>query len=146
MKPHQLPDIVKKAERLLVDIEAAVRDFARYHKYSIGSDMRAHACEVLRICHRAWRDRPRQAHWVTELVWAIDELKLSLRIGSLVKAFKSFAQFESLIRNAEEVGRCAGGWKREIHRKGQNPDGDIPPERAQILSGRAASVIAGAKL
>jgi hypothetical protein len=110
MKPHQLPDIAKKAERLLVDIETAVRDFARYHKYSIGSDMRAQAAEVLRICHRAWRDRSRQAHWVTELVWAIDELKLSLRMGSLVKAFKSFAQFESLIRNAEEVGRCAGGF------------------------------------
>ncbi|MFD1216374.1 four helix bundle protein [Microbulbifer celer] len=139
MKPYQLPEIVKKSERLLVDIEQAVRGFARYHKYTLGTDMRRQAMAVLRMCHRAWRDRSRQLYWVNELVWAIDELKLSLQLGSQLHAFKSFKQFESLIRAAEEVGRCAGGWKRQLHRKGQNSGSNASPERAQILSGRAAS-------
>jgi len=139
MKPYQLPEIVKKSERLLVNIEQAVRGFARYHKYTLGSELRSQAMTVLRICHRTWRDRNRQLQWVSELIWAIDELKLSLQLGSQLHAFKSFKQFESLIRATEEVGRCAGGWKRQLHRKGQNPSGDAHPERAQILSGRAAS-------
>lgn len=145
MTTNRLPEITKKAEGLMVEIERAVRGFVRYHKYSLGSDMRDQAMTVLRLCNRAWRERSRQLYWVTELVWAIDELKLSLQIGSKVRAFKSFKQFESLIRTAEEVGRCAGGWKRQLHRKSQNPTGDVPAERAQILSGRAASATAGAK-
>lgn len=139
MKPFQLPEIVKKSERLLLDIEQAVRGFARYHKYTIGTDLRGQAMTVLRLCHRAWRDRGQQVHWVAELIWAIDELKISLQLGSQLHAFKSFKQFESLIRAAEELGRCAGGWKRQLHHKGQNPGGNAHPERAQILSGRAAS-------
>ncbi|GAB0151069.1 four helix bundle protein [Marinobacterium sp. BA1] len=144
---NQLPEIAKKAERMMVDIEQAVRSFVRYHKYTLGSDIRAQAMTVVRLCHRAWRDRSRQSHWVSELIWAIDELKLSLQLGSQLRAFKSFRQFESIIRSAEEVGRCAGGWKRQLHRKSQNPAGNAPQERAQILSGRDASAYyAGAKL
>ncbi len=146
MTNNRLPEITKKAERLVADIESSVIGFARYHKYTLGNDLRTQAMTVLRMCHRAWRDRPRQEHWLSELIWAIDELKLSLQLGSNLKAFKSFAQFELLIRETEEVGRCAGGWKRQFHRKGQNSAGSLPPERAQILSGRAASQSTGAKI
>jgi ParB family chromosome partitioning protein len=34
---HQLPPIVKLSERLLREIELAVRQFARYHKYTLGT-------------------------------------------------------------------------------------------------------------
>lgn len=145
MKNHQLPEIAKKAERLLVDIEQAVRCFVRYHKYTIGSDLREQSMTVVRMCHRTWRDRWHQSHWVSELIWAIDELKLTIQLGCQLHAFKSFRQFELIIRAAEEVGRCAGGWKRELHRKSQNPDSHFESERAQILSGRAASIPVGAK-
>lgn len=139
MSMNRLPEIAKKAERLLIDIEQAVREFVRYHKYTLGSDLRAQAMKVVRMCHRAWRDRQRQAQWVSELIWAIDELKLSLQLGSQLRAFKSFKQFEALIRTAEDVGRSAGGWKRHLHLKSQNPVSANSRERAQILSGRAAS-------
>ncbi|MGE4072704.1 MAG: four helix bundle protein [Lysobacterales bacterium] len=144
MTKQPLPPITKIAERLLCDIEQAVRGFARYHKYSLGSDLRAQAMTVVRTCHRAWRERARQAHWINELVWSIDELKLSLQLGSQLHAFKSFAQFEHLIRQAEELGRQAGGWKRQQHPKSQNSAPELVRERAQILSGRAASAYAGA--
>jgi len=146
MKKDQQPEIAKMSERLLADLERAVRGFARYHKYTLGSDIRTQAMTVVRNCHRAWRDRARQEHWKSELAWSIDELKLSLQIGSQIHAFKSFSQFESLIRTAEELGRCAGGWKRGTYLKGQNSTSDASPERAQILSGRAAPAHAGANL
>jgi hypothetical protein len=137
---HSLPPIVRTAERLLREIEQAVRGFARYHKYTIGIDLRQQAMTVVRVCHRAWRDRQRQAHWVDQLRWAIDEIKLSLQMGSQIRAFKSFNQFEMLIRLAEELGRQAGGWWRQQQiPKGQNPAREAAPERAQILSTRGAS-------
>lgn len=139
MKNNQLPEIAKKSERLLVDIEQAVHGFYRYHKYSIGSDLRNQAMAVVRLCHRAWRDRSNQAQRVSDLIWAIDELKLTTQLGSHIRAFKSFRQFELIIRAAEEIGRCAGGWRREIHLKSQDSSRNVSMERAQILSGRAAS-------
>lgn len=140
MKNNQLPEIVKKAERLLADIERAVMSFSRYHKYTLGSDLRKQAMHVLRMCHRTWRDRAEQFAWVSKLIWAIDELKLSIQLGSQLHAFKSFQQFEAIIRLAEDVGRCAGGWKRDLYRKSQNSAGVSQQESAQILSGRAASI------
>ena len=140
-----LPPIVKLSERLLREIEQAVRGFARYHKYTIGTDLRTQAMLVVRVCHRAWRDRARQPYWIDQLVWAIDEIKLSLQLGSQLRAFHSFGQFEVLIRLAEDLGRQAGGWKRQQHPKGQNSTRDVASERAQILSARAASAHAGAK-
>lgn len=107
MTKQPLPPITKIAERLLLDIEQAVRGFARYHKYTLGSELRTQAMTIVRLCHRAWRERARRVHWLNELVWAIDELKLSLQMGSQLHAFKSFAQFEQLIRLAEDIGRQA---------------------------------------
>lgn len=139
MTANQLPEIARKAERLAVDIENAVRGFARYNKYTLGTDLRTAAMLVVKVCNRVWRDRSRQHHWASELVWVVDELKLALQLASQLRAFKSFKQFEAIICQADEVGRCAGGWKRTLHAKSQNSAGKASPERAQILSGRYAS-------
>lgn len=139
MKNNQIPDIVKRAERLLLDIEKAVKSFPRYHKYTIGTDVRNQAMTVVRISSRAWRDISNRGHWLSELIWSVDELKISLQLGSQLRVFKSFAQFEQIIRQAAEVGACAGGWKRN-HQKSQNSDLSQGQKRAQILSGRSASV------
>jgi len=121
-----------------VQIEQAIRRFPRYHKYTIGTDIRNQVMEVVRLGHRAWRDHSRRDHWLAELIWAIDELKISIQLGSRIQAFKSFGEFEQIIRATAEVGACAGGWKRN-HHKSQNPVHSAVPERAQILSGRAAT-------
>lgn len=139
MTANKLPEIARKAERLTVEIENAVRGFARYQKYTIGTDLRMAAMLVVKVCNRVWRDRSRQQHWVSQLVWAVDELKLALQLACQLRAFKSFKQFEAIIRQADEVGRCAGGWKRALHEKSQDPADKTSPERAQILSGRYAS-------
>jgi len=132
-----LPPIVKLAERLLVDIEQAVRRFARFHKYSFGADLRAQAMKVARLAHRAWRDRARQAEWVGQLVWAVDDLKLSMQLGSRIRAFASFRQFEQLARLAADLGRQTGGWHRQLHPNVQNGPHRIAGQRDQILSSHA---------
>jgi hypothetical protein len=135
-----LPPIVKQAERLLYEIEVAVRRFPRFHKYQIGADLRAMAMEIAKLTHRAWRDRAHQTEWIARLVWKIDELKIVLQLGTRVRAFASFAQFEMLARLASNLGKQAGGWQKTKHPKGQNPTSRATSKRAQILSARPASI------
>ncbi|MCK5770902.1 four helix bundle protein [Algiphilus sp.] len=137
--PFELPPIVKQAERLLVDIEEAVRRFPRYHKYTHGAELRTAAMRVTRLTHRAWRDRRQQAHWLDELVWAIDELKITMQLGQRVRAYSSLRQFEHIARQARQLGKQAGGWRKQQHPKGQNPAPPAASECAQTLSTRTAS-------
>jgi len=135
---HEAPAIVKCAERVLVEMEQVVRGFARYHKYSIGADLRASTSKVARLAHRAWRDHAHRADWISRLNFAIDDLKLSLQVAKRIEAFRSFAQFEAIIRLVSDLGRQCGGWQRK-HPKGQNDQAAMPGQRAQILSARDAS-------
>jgi hypothetical protein len=136
-----LPPIVKTAERLMLEIEQAVRGFARFHKYAIGAELRELATKAATLAHRAWRDQERVTKWVTKLRWQVDKLKLSMQIGQRLQAFAGLRQFEAIMRVAIDLGRQAGGWHRELmkHPKGQNPKRHGGSERAQILSTRVAS-------
>jgi hypothetical protein len=49
---NHLP-IWRDANRLLVAIEQAVRRFPRYHKYTLGTDLRRQAMNVCRLILRA---------------------------------------------------------------------------------------------
>ena len=133
------PPVVKQSERLLLAIERAVMKFGRFHKYSFGTTLRDEARLVAKLSHRVWRDREHQAERVGELVWAIDDLKLSLQLGCQMRAFPSFAAFEELARLAAEIGRQVGGLHRKQHPKGQNGHRISGGQRVQILSSQAAS-------
>ena len=76
-----LPPIYRDAKRLLIMIEQAVMSFARYHRYSIGADLRQQAIKVLRLVHRALREKSQQTKHVKNLVWALDDLRLSLQLA-----------------------------------------------------------------
>jgi hypothetical protein len=135
-----LPPVVMLAERLLVDVEKAVRRFARFHKYTFGTDLRTSAMEVATLAHRAWREPIRRREWLDQLVHAVDGLKLRLQLGSRIQAFASFKQFEQFARLASDLGRQVGGWYREQkHPKGQNDQHRNAGQRAQILSSQATS-------
>ena len=136
---YGLPPIVKAAERLMLEIEQAVRRFPRYHKYTHGTRLREQAMAIARLAHRAWRDQAQRPIWTSKLIWAVDDLKLSLQLGKQIEAFASFAQFEMLARLASELGKQCGGWRKQQHRDSQNVAGQrTPPQRAEILSSRTA--------
>lgn len=135
---REAPQIVQLAERVLVDIEEAVRGFPRYHKYAMGSELREDARTVARAAHRAWRERERKGDRIHNLVVAVDNLKLSMQIAQRVRAFKSFAQFEAVARVLSDLGRQCGGWQKQ-HPKSQNHQASLPDGRAQILSARDTS-------
>ena len=134
------PAIVKASERVLLEIEKAVRGFPRYHKYACGADLRCDARQVAKCAERAWRDHQRRALWVGRLVFAVDDLKRDLQLSLRIQAFGSFREFEALARLVADLGRQCGGWQKQQSKR-QNPGAQTgASERPQILSTRAASV------
>ncbi len=123
---YEAPPILRLAERLLVDVEEAVRRFPRYHKYLLGQELRAQAMRIARLSHRAWHDRAGQGDWLKQLVWAVDDLKISLQLGMRIKAFSSFHQFEQLALLTGELGKQSGGWYRQ-YLKGQQAAAVVQP-------------------
>lgn len=129
----ELPPVVKLAERLLLEIEQAARRFARFHKYTFGSELRTRAFSVASLAHKSWVDREHKEQWLQKLVFAIDDLKICLQLGKQIKAFASFAQFEVLARIANDIGKQVGGWYRQHkHPKSQNAGPGVASQRAQM--------------
>ena len=58
---YPMPPVVKLCERLMLDIEQAVRSFPRYHRYATGARLRNQAFDLTASAHRAWRYR--QGEW-----------------------------------------------------------------------------------
>ena len=103
---NHLP-IWRDANRLLLAIEQAVRVFPRYHKYTLGTELRRQAMQVCRLIMRA----AEQARWLAQLVLAIDDLKLSVQLAKELEAFKSFKEFQTVTELAVAVGKHSGGWR-----------------------------------
>jgi hypothetical protein len=135
---NSLPPIARLAQRILADVENAVKRFPRYHKYTVGSDLRADAMLVARCVHRAWRDSDQKLLRVQELAAAIDDLKITMQLGKQVNAFGSFQEFEAIARLINDLGRQSGGWLKQLVAKSQNAGALAPSQRASILSSRVA--------
>ncbi len=132
------PDIVKLAERTAVAIEKAVSGFPRSHRYTHGSVIRLRAMGVCEASIKAWQSRGQQADSIAALSEKIDALKLSLRVGKQLAAFRSAAEFAAIYTLARDLGRQCGGWLKHV--KGQNPQRQLyaAAERPSILSARDA--------
>lgn len=102
----------RDASRFLVEVEDAVRRFPRYHKYTLGSELRGQAMNVCRLVARAAQAREpgTRQRLLEQLVWQVEDLKMSLQLGKELAAFASFAQFQRLAETAVALGRQSGGW------------------------------------
>jgi hypothetical protein len=118
---HFAPPAVKAAERILLDIEVAVRRWPRVHRYAVGAELRKQALALAVGANLAWREQSRRGEHVRAMVQGVEALKVLLQLGSQLKAFNSFGQFEQIARQAHDLGRQVGGWsKSEQHPKTQN--------------------------
>jgi hypothetical protein len=80
--------IYKASYDLCPYLEQVVRGFARYHKYSLGADLRDGARRVLKLVVRA-NARRDKAPVLREVREELEQLKVVLRLGLDVKAFPS---------------------------------------------------------
>lgn len=113
MNAPKKPAIWADAMQLAIEIETAVRGFPRYHKYTLGSDLRRQAAVVCRRVAQAARFPERRMAALEALVMAVEDLKITLQLAKEVKAFANFAQFQRVVELAVQVGKQSGGWWKQ---------------------------------
>jgi hypothetical protein len=103
--------VYKKAQDLAVYFETLVRNFEKYHKYTIGADFRNLSRRILILVAKANTQAVR-LEYLTEALDNLLELKILVHFGKEVKAFRSFKNFETAVKLVENVSRQCEGWFR----------------------------------
>jgi hypothetical protein len=96
--------IYKQALDVAVHFEKIVAGFSRYHKYTLGSELRNQSRAVVGLVVKANAARDKRPHLLT-LREALDELLISARIAKEARAFKSFKSFQFAIEQVVSVCR-----------------------------------------
>lgn len=106
MDYKRLP-IWREVNKLMVAIEQAVKSFPRYHKYTLGSELRTNAHRLCQVVHRVATRQHNRHKLLQQLVELIDDLKCRIGIAQSLNAFKSFKQFESVTYLVVGLGKQA---------------------------------------
>ncbi len=107
--------IYKKTYDLCLYFEQVVRNFSRYHKYSLGQDMRDGARRALKLIVRA-NSRRDKVSVLLEVREELEQLKVLLRLGQDVKVFPNFNSFEHAITLVTEIAKQNEGWLKSQRR------------------------------
>ena len=109
--------IFKASLDLTVYIDSIVKNQERYYKYSIGSDLRESAKEMLFLIGRANRAmKLKRVELLKILVEECEKIKVLLVLAKELKALKSFKQFEYASKLAINVCKQAQGWLKSMER------------------------------
>ncbi|MCK4824130.1 four helix bundle protein [bacterium] len=107
---EKLP-VYKKALDLVVYIEKIVQNFSRYHKYTVGTELRNLSRRILMLIAKANAKQERKAT-LLEIIEKLEELKILVRICKEIKVFRSFKSFEFTSKSVIEVTKQCEGWLR----------------------------------
>jgi hypothetical protein len=110
-KYEHLP-IYKKAFDLNVYFEKIIRNFSRYHKYTLGTEMREHARIIVKLIAKANSKRDKR-EILLELREKIEELKLVIRLCKELKVFNNFNSFQESLNYAIDIARQNEGWMKK---------------------------------
>ena len=137
--------IYKTAVDLAVYIEQVVRNFSRYNKYTLGSDLRQQSRELVTLIIRA-NSRRDKLPVLYDLRERLEGLQVLLRIGKEVRAFQRFDSYAHSAELVVGLGRQNEGWIKSqcSQSKGgrgaglnSRPDGQAG-ERAELHHGASA--------
>ena len=107
--------VYKKALEVSIYFETIVHGFDRYHKYTVGTDLRNLSRCILILVAKA-NTRENRKVCLIEAIDKLEELKILLHLCKEIKAFRSFKNFEFASRSVIEVAKQCEGWL-----KSQNP-------------------------
>lgn len=107
--------IYKQALDVAVHFEKVVAGFARYHKYTLGTELRntSRAVVALIVKANAAHDKPPELLALRE---RLEELRILLRLAKEVRAFKSFQSFQFAVERVVSVCRQNEGWLRSTQK------------------------------
>ncbi len=113
MAQYEHLPIYKKAFDLSVSIEKMVKNFTRYHKYTLGAELRNVSREVIKLVIRANSEKDKLSTLVC-LRDTIEELKLVIRLCKEAEALKSFNVFKNMMSDVINIGKQSEGWIKSI--------------------------------
>jgi hypothetical protein len=83
--------------------------FSRYHKYTVGTDLRNLSRRIVVLVAQANLKSVRKVT-LEEALKKVEELKIFIRICKEIKAFRSLKSFEFAARLTIDVARQCEGW------------------------------------
>lgn len=100
---------------MTVQFERVVSGFSRYHKYTLGTELREASRAVLHQVLRAnnAKDMSERSAELLVLRDRFEALLLVMRVAKEVKAFKSFAGYLHAVGQAGSVARRNEGWFKQ---------------------------------
>lgn len=90
-------------------LQQTVRNFSRYNKYTIGTDLRNLSRQILLLVIRANSTRDRQGV-LKELVETCEMLKTMLNFAKEAKVFDNFKSFQHAAAMAVILCKQSEGW------------------------------------
>jgi len=100
MSQYEHLPIYKKMFDIVVYIEQIVRSFSRYHKYTLGTEMRNLSRQTLVLITKANFLKDKRES-LLKVRGNLEELKIMARIAKELKVFANFKSFEYLVK---EIG------------------------------------------
>lgn len=107
--------IYKQAMDVAVHFEKLVAGFSRYHKYTLGSELRNKSREIVALIVKANAARDKQAELLV-LRDRLEELLILMRLAKEVRAFKSFKSFQFVVEQVVSVCRQNEGWLKSTQK------------------------------
>jgi len=103
--------IFKTAMDLTVYIEEIVRNFSRYHKYTIGTRLREKSWDIVELIIRVNNMQgPGRVGLLIELRDTIEHMNATLMVAKEIKAFVSYRSYIHAAKAVNELGRQGEGW------------------------------------
>jgi len=109
--------IYRDATRLVVEIESAVKDFPRYHKYTLGSEMHTLAYDLLTVMPYIINNKNdrkqliKKAHQFSEVL----TIQIAKQIVNL-----SFKVFETLVSLTINLSKQCKAWQNKLQHQRQH--------------------------
>ncbi len=116
MARYEHLSIFRDAYDLTVHLEKIVRNFSRYHKYTLGTDLRNQSRHILDQIVRANNAREDRAARLLELRQELESLKVLARLCHDSGAFASTRSYLHVAERITTIARQNEGWLKQTHR------------------------------
>jgi len=111
--------IYRDALNLAVHFEKMVAGFSRYHKYTLGTELRNASRQAVKMVIHA-NNQTDKLLALQELREHLEELLLLIRLGKEVQAFKSFNAYSQVVELTAKVCRQNEGWLKSLRASRQD--------------------------
>jgi thymidine phosphorylase len=111
--------IFREAYDLTVHIEKIVRNFSRYHKYTLGTDLRNKSRKIVEKIIEANNARDDRAAHLLQLRQELESFKVLARICHESGGFASTRSYLHVAERIANIARQNEGWLKKTQGKGR---------------------------